>query len=222
MRFFFRPIAKMPDLSRKMRREKSRARSKRFARAPLTSCAALFAAKLEVKPMALAYFITFTTYGTWLPGNAKGSVHDEHNVFATPLLEADAKREQLAQMAMKEPPYVMSAAEREIVCKAIVGLAVGRGWELLAQQVRTNHVHAVARAELEPGRMMSDMKGRASRELTLAGFGVAASRRWTRHGSTRHLFRGEQVAAAIRYPLDEQGERMAWYSPEPRKEPRTN
>lgn len=58
---------------------------------------------------------------------------------------------------------------------------------------------------------MSDMKGRASHELTRAGFGDAKRKRWTRHGSTLHLYREEDIEAKISYTLDQQGERMAWY-----------
>jgi REP element-mobilizing transposase RayT len=166
--------------------------------------------------MALAYFITFTTYGTWLHGSAKGSVDDEHNVYGTPLLEGDGSREQSARATMAQPPYVMASAEREIVCKAIVQLAKDRGWMLLAAHVRTNHVHLVVSAERDPNRIMSDLKARASRELTAAGFDHVERRRWTRHGSTRHLFCEDEVEAKIHYTLDEQGERMAWYAQEPR------
>jgi REP element-mobilizing transposase RayT len=166
--------------------------------------------------MALAYFITFTTYGTWLHGSAKGSVDDEHNVHGTPLAPADARREHQEREVMVQPPYVMCAAERDIVCKASVDLARDRGWLLLAAHVRSNHVHVVVSAERDPGRLMSDLKARASRDLTLAGFDGAQRRRWTRHGSTRHLFREDEIEAKIRYPLDEQGQRMAWYAKEPR------
>ena len=166
--------------------------------------------------MPLAYFITFTTYGTWLPGSAKGSVDDEHNAYGMPLVEADAERERQAQSAMTQAPYVMSEAERRIVCQALVELARDRGWDLLAVQVRSNHVHVVISAERDPGRLMSDLKARASRNLVSAGFDDATRRRWTRHGSTRHLFREEEVERKIRYTLDEQGERMAWYAKEPR------
>jgi REP element-mobilizing transposase RayT len=166
--------------------------------------------------MALAYFITFSTYGTWLHGSAKGSVDDEHHCYGTPLVVPDAERECQAREAMVQPPYVMSATEREIVCKAIVDLARDRSWHLLATQVRTNHVRVVVSADRDPGRLMSDLKARASRDLTLAAFGNVERRRWTRHGSTLHLFHEEDVEAKIRYTLDGQGERMAWY-----EEPRT-
>jgi hypothetical protein len=66
---------------------------------------------------------------------------------------------------------------------------------------------------------MADLKARASRNLTMAGFDDTGRKRWTRHGSTRHLFFEEAVNGAVHYTLDEQGERMAWY--ERPKEPRT-
>ena len=76
--------------------------------------------------------------------------------------------------------------------------------------VRSNHVHVVIGADRDPARVMSDLKARASRNLTRAGFGNVQLKRWTRHGSTQHLFREKDVDAKIRYTLDEQGERMAW------------
>ncbi len=161
--------------------------------------------------MALAYFITFTTYGTWLPGMAKGSVDREHNAFGTPWVPADEERERLAREAMVQEPYVMRQSERDMVCQAIVGLATDRHWQLLAMHVRSNHVHVVIAADRDPERIMSDMKARASRDLVRAGFGTADRRRWTRHGSTRHLFREADICNKVRYTLNEQGERMAWY-----------
>jgi hypothetical protein len=163
--------------------------------------------------MALAYFITFTTYGTWLHGSSKrrGSVDAEHNQFGTPFLDPDIEREQQARDAMVQSPYVISPPERAIICQGMVQLARERGWNLLAAHVRSNHVHIVIQADRDPGRQMSDLKGRASRDLTRAGYDNTERRRWTRHGSTLHLFREEEVEAKIRYTLDGQGERMAWY-----------
>jgi REP element-mobilizing transposase RayT len=110
----------------------------------------------------------------------------------------------------------MSGPEREVVCKAIITLCLEGDWRLLAAHVRSNHVHIVVAADRDPGRIMSDIKARASRELTNAGFDSTQRKRWTRHGSTKYLFSDDEVAAAIRYTLDEQGERMEWYSAEPR------
>ena len=163
--------------------------------------------------MALAYFITFTTYGTWLHGSEKGSVDREHNAYGGPLVAPDEHRERAMKEAMVQPPYVLGATEREVVCRAIVALCAERGWALLAVHVRSNHVHVVVSAERDPERIMSDMKGRASRDLTRAGFDSTERKRWTRHGSTKHLFREDEVADKIDYTLNRQGVRMAVYEP---------
>ena len=176
-------------------------------------------------PMALAYFITFHTYGTWLHGTSKGkgSVDLGHNQYGEEFVAPDAQREAEARENMPQPPYTMSSAgEREIVCQAIISLCRQRGWQLLAVHVRTNHVHAVVQAGIDPGRVMSDMKARASRELTRAGFDDANRRRWTRHGSTLHLFDEAAVADKIDYTLNRQGAMLAYYDGRnDNKEPRT-
>jgi hypothetical protein len=74
--------------------------------------------------MALAYFITFSTYGTWLHGTSKGkgSVDRAHNQYGMPFVEPDAQRMALAKDRMKQTPYTMRAPEREIVRDSIVHL----------------------------------------------------------------------------------------------------
>ena len=91
-----------------------------------------------------------------------------------------------------------------------------KGWDLLALHARTNHVHVVVSADREPGRLMSDLKARSSRDLNRAGFDSPDRKRWTRHGSTLHLFTMGKVEEKIRYTIDEQGATMEWYGKEPR------
>ena len=163
--------------------------------------------------MALAYFITFSTYGTWLHGTSKGkgSVDREHNQHGMAFVEPDALRKAQSREKMKQPRYTMQVHEREIVRDAIVELCGGKGWQLLAVHVRSNHVHVVICVDRDPGRVMSDMKGRASAALTRAGFDDATRKRWTRHGSTLHLFDEATVSDKIDYTLNRQGTPMAWY-----------
>jgi REP element-mobilizing transposase RayT len=106
---------------------------------------------------------------------------------------------------------VMNARQRDVVHDAIVGIATEKNWRLWAVHVRSNHVHVVITAEREPRRLMSDLKARASRELTRAGFDDPERRRWTRHGSTKHLFEWAQVQEKINYTLYAQGAPMALY-----------
>jgi REP element-mobilizing transposase RayT len=112
---------------------------------------------------------------------------------------------------MKQPPYTMQAQDREVVRDAIVALCQRKAWRLLALHVRTNHVHIVVSVDRDPGRVMSDMKACASAASTRAGLGDSSRKRWTRRGSTLHLFDTAAVADKIDYTLNRQGTPMAFY-----------
>ena len=56
---------------------------------------------------------------------------------------------------------------------------------------------------------MNAFKGYASRGLNRLGLDGPDRKRWARHGSTRWLWKDEDVLNAIRYVVEEQGEPMA-------------
>jgi REP element-mobilizing transposase RayT len=107
---------------------------------------------------------------------------------------------------MDQPLYQLDAAGRQIVLETIIDQARYRGWTLLAAHVRSTHIHVVVQADLEPERVMNILKAYASRALNQAGFDGGDRKRWTRHGSTRYLWRSEDVAEAIEYVVRKQGE----------------
>ena len=161
----------------------------------------------------LAYFITFTTYATWLHGREAGSVDRFHNVPGTPFLAPDAARESANRDAMRQPPYALDAPRRAVVLRTVCEVCRHRRWTLLAAHVRSNHVHVVVAAPAAPEKVMADLKAWSSRRLREA-FGEPVDRdRWTQHGSTRYLNTPASVDAAVTYTLDEQGPRMAAYDP---------
>ncbi len=163
----------------------------------------------------LAYFITFTTYGTWLHGDAPGSVDQEHNQVGTPWLPADPELRTSASKHMTQEPYLLDAPRREVTRDAVVEECKFRGWSVLALHVRSNHVHLVVTASREPEFVMRACKATASKRLNEAGFDHPDRKRWTSHGSTKYLWHEESVAAAVNYTLNCQGEPMAVYpSPE--------
>ena len=59
--------------------------------------------------------------------------------------------------------------------------------------------------------------------LSSTGFDNVDRKRWTRHGSTKHLFHDDEVDDKIDYTLNRQGEPMARFEGRtaPREEPRT-
>ncbi len=159
----------------------------------------------------LAYFITFTTYGTWLHGRDTGSVDREHNQPGTPFLPADAAREQARRRQMAQPEYTLDDERRRVVLATILEVAKHRRWKVWAVHVRTNHVHVVVSAAAKPEKVMNDFKAWASRRVREATDEAADRDRWTQHGSTRYLWTEESLEEKIIYVLDEQGEPMARY-----------
>lgn len=156
----------------------------------------------------IAYFISFTTYGSWLHGRSNGSVDSEHNEFGTLFLTPNPEREREAREAMKQPPYPLDWPRRQIVLATIQEVCRHRGWSLLACHVRETHVHTIVSATGPPEKAMNDLKAYASRRLNEAGFENKDRKRWTRHGSTRYVWDEKYLHNAVNYVLNRQGEPM--------------
>ena len=106
---------------------------------------------------------------------------------------------------------MLDEAGRAAVLEAIRKHCGYRSWNLLAAHVRTNHVHVVVEAEARPERIMNEFKSYASRELNGLGPHGPNHKRWARHGSTRWLWKDEDVRHALQYVIEGQGEPMALF-----------
>lgn len=157
----------------------------------------------SIKQFPLAYLITFRTYGTWLHGDARTSVDRHQNTRGEAPVVPDELLEIEAARRMKEPPVELASPARQVVSRTFEEVCRHRGWTLLAQNVRTNHVHLVVRAECEPERIMSDLKSWASRRLSEAGLSPGPAV-WSRHGSTRYIWDGGDADDACDYVRDQQ------------------
>jgi REP element-mobilizing transposase RayT len=158
----------------------------------------------------LAYFITFHTYGTWLPGDPRGSVDAQHRVVGTPCVGPSEGRQAASAQRLAHPPIELCPEERTIVLRTTQEVCRYRGWVLHAANVRVNHIHAVIRAEPAPERVMNDLKAWATRRVIEAGLRARGTHLWVRHGSTRHLWRPEAVNAACVYVVEGQGGGRQW------------
>ena len=154
----------------------------------------------------LAYLLTWTCYGAWLHGDPRGSVDQEHNVPQSPYLEPDSVRAGRERRQLPDRPIELSEAARRIVADTIEAHCSHRGWELLAVNARTNHVHAVIVCpDVTPERAMTQLKAWTTRRLRLGGCLPRDARVWTHHGSTRYLWDERSVNAAIAYVVEGQG-----------------
>ena len=152
----------------------------------------------------LAYFITFRTYGTWLPGDGRGTMDRNHNKRGEPPLSRDDFRRESARRKLAGVPVTLSPIARICVDASVRETCLSRGWQLHALNVRTNHVHLTVSAEVTPERVMEAAKAWATRRLREAGLATPDAPVWSRHGSTKRLWREAELEAATEYVMNGQ------------------
>lgn len=153
----------------------------------------------------LAYHITWTTYGSWLPGDERGWVQSGQAGIQAP----DATLTEATRQRLAEAVVALSAAQREIVEATIREHCTLRGWTLHAVNPRSNHVHVIVTAEATPETVMSQLKAWCARRLSDHA-GLIDRRRngrrrwWTEHGSTKYINDEAYLLNAIRYVNERQ------------------
>jgi REP element-mobilizing transposase RayT len=149
----------------------------------------------------VGYFLTWTTYGTWLPGDERGWVDGaSHEMHFTP----DPKREDQARRAMVEAVLTLTIAQRATITRTIEDHCRIRGWHLHTVNVLTNHVHLVVSLPDHPDKALREFKAWATRRLKEITPG--RHRWWTEGGSKRYLWNDDDLEAVITYVRDMQGQ----------------
>jgi len=155
----------------------------------------------------MAYLITFRTYGTWLHGDERSSMNRrQHNQYGTPKIAPSQQLVKAEQAQLKQLPVTLNQAQRVVVEQAIRDVCTHRGYQLLAVNVRTNHVHCVVAATCEPEMVMNTFKAYATRYLREGGLLSLEVKPWSRHGSNPYLWTPEQVERAVDYVINGQGD----------------
>src|SRR5262245_47165244 len=171
----------------------------------------------------MASFPTWHTCGTWLPGHAQGSSDEGHCDVGTPLAPPDPERVARSAAELVPPSVTLDKPRRTAVRAAVVEVCAYRGWTLLTLHVRTTHVHAVVDASATPEKVLNDFKAYATRRLRREGLAAAGLRVWSGHGSTRYVWKEEQLAEVVDYVVNRQGRRwnrrrLALVNPSPERE----
>ncbi|HEX3999491.1 MAG TPA: type IIL restriction-modification enzyme MmeI [Pirellulales bacterium] len=156
----------------------------------------------------LAYFLTWTTYGSWLPGDERGWVK-KPGQFRAP----DVKLQEAAQQRMTETALTLDTAQRRIVEDTITDHCGIRGWHLHAVNARTQYVHVVVSAPgRDPEDVMDQFKAWCTRRLKKRERSRQSTGEnlrqnwWTQRGSKRWSNDADELEAASRYVREEQGE----------------
>ena len=155
----------------------------------------------------LAYFITFTTYGTWLHGDSRKSVIRQDGMAK--IIEPNLYLYKQTLGKLKNPPVYLNVAQRSIVLETIINHCLIKQWKLLAAHVRTNHVHFLVRTEEKVELVMKGIKSWTTRSLQKAEYNIPKV--WTTGGSKKYVFTNEKLMEKIHYVIHEQGEMMQYY-----------
>ena len=154
----------------------------------------------------LAYFITWTCYGTHLPGDSRGWMQWQNGDRTPQPLLAEWCCDQ-----MLEAPIVLDPSQRATVEQAIRDHCKFRSWNLHAVNCRSNHCHVVVTAVDYAGEQVRDQfKAWATRRLKSQidvsdnPAIVLRDHWWTRKGSVRQLFDQDSIDATVRYVLESQ------------------
>jgi REP element-mobilizing transposase RayT len=153
----------------------------------------------------IAFFLTWTTYGTWLPGDGRGWVEYQKG-FQLP----DRIRELEAAARMIDDACRLLPHQRDRVEQQVAETCRFRGWILHAVNCRSNHLHVVVSATVPPKGIREQLKAWCSRRLNeqQRELGIPEEERrsnwWSERGSIRWIFTESDLAAAIDYVLNQQ------------------
>ena len=160
-------------------------------------------------PEPLAYFLTWTTYGTWLPGDKRGWVRYRRG-WQIP----DPVKKLEATARMTDDACRLNDQGRRVVEATIASHCRIRNWTLHAVNCRSNHLHIVVMASEHPDALRDQFKAWCTRRLKELQQRRKASgsrqsvpvrkRWWAERGSKRYINDADSLEAAILYVLEAQ------------------
>jgi len=153
----------------------------------------------------LAVFITFTTYGSWLHGDERGSIIYENR--SPKLLQKHTGLQSYHKNKLSYPPVKLNTSQRNIVLDSILEVCSIRKYSLFAVHVRSNHVHILVGTD--KAEVMPDFKRWATRRLRDNGYEL--QKVWTKGGSKKYIFKEHLLYEKADYIINQQGKMMAYY-----------
>lgn len=178
----------------------------------------------------LSWLLTNTTYGTWLPGDPRGSVtsvrerrvgeepgktRHEHDKIEQAYEAAMPGLQRAAAAQMKGPPVLLNLAQATALLEQFQETADHRCVTLKAVAIMANHFHIVATpaGDPDPSILLGDFKSYGSRTLNMKFGRRASGTWWTGRGSKRKLPNKTAIATAINYVLNKQPNPLVTWSP---------
>lgn len=158
----------------------------------------------------LALFLTWTTYGTWLPGDSRGYVSNtlqpdgtfqfRHNHVGKPFDRDDVRTLRYAKLLQRDPTTWLTPAQSLVAAESMVEASLKRGWRIIRGAVMTNHVHVVvSEVPIDGPSVRRVLKGVSQRRLTERTNAGKSRRWWTAGGCDRVLRDDLSMENAVQY-----------------------
>lgn len=143
----------------------------------------------------LAYFITWTVYGTHLQGDLRGwRKRRKGNQLA------QAKLAEWHHERLNHDVLLLSPEQREVIHHECERHCQHRGWRLWEVNARTNHVHAVVSAPGYAGSVVRDqLKANCTRALREKWSAFVARPVWTHGGDWECINESNDLEAVCLY-----------------------
>ena len=148
----------------------------------------------------LGYAITWTTYGTFLPGDPRGWRHRDEGPMAP---SAGLYRHH--QQRLKHPVAILSPSMRAAASVAVDHLCRRRRWVNHVFNPRTNHAHFVVSASGVPPEQIRDQaKAEILKQLRRQSLFDRELPLWTAKGDIQFLDTAARLEAAVVYASETQ------------------
>ena len=176
------------------------------------------------------WLLTWTTYGTWLPGDDRGFVSNfDDGVGKSRRLNQVGSESASSQrgiqvksrrMMLGDPIYLKQPLAVPLLDQ-FKETADHRGWKLHAVAIMANHIHLLVTVHdnPEPYEILRDFKSYGSRALNKLVGKPTSGTWWTENGSTRKKSTLEAIEAAIEYILQQDYPLLIWKADEAECEP---
>jgi len=139
----------------------------------------------------LGYMVTWTTYGSWLQGDARGFVKDGN------ILGENKGLEQANRKMLIGDRFKLKKEQRDVARRDILLEAERIGEKILAISVCSNHIHVViGKGGNSVDKVVSRFKSAAYYALRKSG---VEGRVWTRGYDKRFCFDENSLAERIKY-----------------------
>ncbi len=166
-----------------------------------------------------AVLVTWTTYGTWLPGDERGfvsrvpSVESPHEIHNLPgeCYDADDPRALASAVdRMKGSPVHLNLQQADTLLVEIAGSCARHGIEPLAVSIMPTHVHIACQTQRSKDQLLKLFKGSASRALSKQ-FLLGDSPRWfTAGGSVRYGKSRAELTTVVDYVKSQEQALASW------------